>query len=60
MDKDKELLKELYSAVTKYFNAENEFRRNANEKTWEAKKEADRIITVTTAEVTKYLKQKKL
>lgn len=58
MNKDKELLKELYSAVTKYFNAENGFRRTANEKTWEAKKEADRVLTVTVAKIREYLKRK--
>ena len=56
MDKDKELLKELYSAVTKYFNAENAFRRDANDKTWKKRVEADRKLTITVAEVTEYLK----
>jgi hypothetical protein len=58
MDKDKELLRKLYSAVVKYFNAENGFRRKPDEKTWEAKKEADRVLTVTVAEIREYLKRK--
>lgn len=58
MDKDKELLRKLYSAVVKYFNAENAFRRDANDKTWNKRVEADRVLTVTVAEVTEYLKQK--
>ena len=57
MDKDKELLKELFSAVTKYFAAENEFRRNPDGKTWAAKVEADNRLTIITSKVSTYLKK---
>ena len=58
MDKDKKLLKELHKAVVGYFNAENAFRRDANDKTWNKRVEADRKLTITVAEVTEYLRNK--
>jgi hypothetical protein len=58
MDKDKELLRELHSAVVEYFNAENAFRRDANDKTWNKRVEADRKLTITVAEIREYLKRK--
>lgn len=51
------LLEKLHKAITNYFDAENNFRRAPSLSAWEAKKEADRMLTITTAEVTKYLKQ---
>lgn len=57
MDKDKELLRKLHSAVVEYFNAENAFRRDANDKTWNKRVEADRKLTITVAKVTEYLKE---
>jgi hypothetical protein len=58
MDKDKELLRKLHSEVVRYFNAENAFIREPNDKTWNKRVEADRKLTITVAEVTEYLKQK--
>lgn len=58
MDKDKELLWKLHSAVVRYFNAENAFRRGANDKTWKKRVEADRKLTITVVEVSKYLRDK--
>lgn len=58
MDKDKELLRKLHSAVVEYFNAENAFRRNSNDKTWKVRVDADRRLTATVAEVAEYLKNK--
>lgn len=58
MDKDKELLRKLHSAVVAYFDAENAFRRDANDKTWNKRVDADRRLTTTVAEVTEYLKRK--
>ena len=55
---DRILLEKLHKAITNYFNAENGFRRAPSSSAWEAKKEADRVLTITTAEVTKHLKQK--
>ena len=55
--KDRKLLEELHSAITKYFSAENAFRRDANDKTWATKVEADNRLTIITARVSTYLKQ---
>ncbi len=49
------MLKRLHKAASEYFKAENEFRRNACGKTWDAKVEADRTITITMSEVGRYL-----
>lgn len=54
---DRKLLEDLHSAITKYFSAENAFRRDANGKTWAAKVEADNRLTIITAKVSTYLKQ---
>jgi hypothetical protein len=58
MDKDKVLLRKLHSAVIKNFNLENKWRRERTGASWKAWQEADRVLTVTVAEVTEYLKQK--
>lgn len=60
MDKDKELLRKLHSAVVEYFNAENAFRRNSNDKTWKVRVDADRRLTTTVAEVSGYLRNKQI
>ena len=52
---DRILLEKLHKAAAEYFAAENAFRRNANDKTWDAKREADRIITITMSKVKGYL-----
>lgn len=57
--KDRALLERLHKAASEYFKAENEFRRNACGKTWDAKVEADRIITITMSEVGRYLHETK-
>lgn len=54
---DRILLEKLHKAVAEYFEAENAFRRNACGETWDAKVEADRIITITMSEVKGYLKK---
>lgn len=56
MDKDKELLRKLHSAVIKNFNLENKWRRERTEASWKAWQEADRKLTITVAEVTEYLR----
>ena len=55
--KDRKLLEDLHLAVTNYFNAENNFRRNASEKTWDAKKEADTKMIKIMSRVGIHLKQ---
>lgn len=56
MDKDKKLLKELYSAVTAYFAAENDFRSNPCDETWNKRLKSDSKLTTTTSRVKAYLK----
>lgn len=58
MNKDKELLRKLHSAVIKNFNLENKWRRERTEASWKAWQEADRKLTITVAEVTEYLRNK--
>lgn len=53
---DRKLLQDLHAAITKYFSAENAWRRDANGKTWAAKVEADNRLTIITARVSAYLK----
>lgn len=52
-------LKTLYRYVTMYFKAENSFRANPCDDTWNAKVDCDRKLTSLMAEVREFLKNKK-
>lgn len=57
--KDRALLEELHKAISDYFAAENKFRSNPNERTWDARKDADFRITAVVSKVGMYLHRKK-
>lgn len=57
--KDRTLLEELHKAICDYFAAENKFRRNPKERTWEARKDADFRITAVVSKVGMHLHGKK-
>ena len=53
--KERTLLEGLYKAVINYFDAENAFRDNPTDKTWDARMTADDKLTTAISKVESYL-----
>ena len=53
--KERTLLEGLYKAVINYFDAENAFRDNPTDKTWDARLTADSKLTTAISKVEYYL-----
>jgi hypothetical protein len=53
--KERTLLEGLYKAVINYFDAENAFRDNPTDKTWDARLTADSKLTTAISKVESYL-----
>ena len=53
--KERTLLEGLYKAVINYFDAENAFRDNPTDKTWDARLTADSKLTTVISKVESYL-----
>lgn len=53
--KERTLLEGLYKAVINYFDAENAFRDNPSDKTWEARMTTDSKLTTALSKVETYL-----
>ena len=53
--KERTLLEGLYKALINYFDAENAFRDNPTDKTWDARLTADSKLTTVISKVESYL-----
>lgn len=54
--REQTLLKELHKAVSRYFKAENNFRANPSNETWDKRTECDAKLCGVMTEVGYYLK----